>query len=377
MITTTTTTTTPSPGGCLNGGTWDGNKCICPDEYYGPLCEFPMCQNGGTWNNGICQCPPNFHGVECQLVTDTIEVADVEVNATVDMKVKVDNRNFTDDLNNSSSQAFKDFEMEFKQQMAELYRNVKGYQGVVIHSLSNGSIIVNYTVLLKVPATATANSTVQSISAELVAAVNSYTNCCQSNASCGFCFNSSFTNITSYRADEVDANLCVNQVPEEFKNYYSPIVTKLGVFCVTRCDKRVANPYTCTYGTCVVERTGPRCECSDQAAFWYLDSVCASRVSKVGVAVGVPVAVLAIVATVFTVFLLRTRRENLEYREKLSSRSELYDDEDENWSSPQGFASSNEAANWEGSETPNVYISLENVDTSQKIHIQKPSSILP
>ncbi|XP_068780124.1 mucin-3A-like [Struthio camelus] len=292
------------------------------------------------------------------------------------MKAKVENRNFTAELKNKSSQAFQDFEKKFKQQMDELYQNIKGYRGVEIHSLSNGSIVVNYTVLLEVPATTLVNSTVRSISEELVTAINSYNNCCQSNSSCSFCFNSNFTNVTSYKTDDVNTDLCIGQVPEAFQEYYSPAVTKVGVLCVTRCDKRSADPYTCTYGTCVVKHRGPLCECSDKAAFWYLDNACASRISKVGVAVGVPVAVLTVVAAVFTIFLLRAQRENLEYREKLSSRSELYDD-DENWSSSQGFTTSNQAANWEGSETPNVCVSLENVDTSQALHIQRPSSIIP
>nr|XP_025977948.1 mucin-3B-like [Dromaius novaehollandiae] len=120
------------------------------------------------------------------------------------MTAKVENRDFTADLNNKSSKAFQDFEREFKQQMAELYQSITSYRGVEIHSLRNGSVIVNYTVLLEVPATATANSTVQGISAELVTIVNSYLNCCQSNPACGLCFNASFTEVTSAKADSVD-----------------------------------------------------------------------------------------------------------------------------------------------------------------------------
>lgn len=54
--------------------------------------------------------------------------------------------------------------------------------------------------------------------------------------------------------------------------------------------------------------------CSDQVIFWYQDKACRSRVSKVGVAVGVPVAVLALVTTVFSVLLLRSRQQKEQYR---------------------------------------------------------------
>lgn len=39
------------------------------------------------------------------------------VNATVEMKTKVDNRDFTADLKNKSSAAFKDFEKDFKEKV--------------------------------------------------------------------------------------------------------------------------------------------------------------------------------------------------------------------------------------------------------------------
>lgn len=54
--------------------------------------------------------------------------------------------------------------------------------------------------------------------------------------------------------------------------------------------------------------------CSDTVAFWYQDSICSSRVSKIGVAVGVPMTVLVIAVVIFTVFLVRARRQKEEHR---------------------------------------------------------------
>ncbi|RMC22697.1 hypothetical protein DUI87_00290 [Hirundo rustica rustica] len=98
------------------------------------------------------------------------------------------------------------------------------------------------------------------------------------------------------------------------------------------------------------------------------DSACRSRVSKVGVAVGVPVAVLVLVTAIFTIFLLRSRRQKEQYRDKLRSRSELYGGDDGDWEGSQGFAAGNLAATWEDMETPSTsYINLERVDTSRTV----------
>ncbi|XP_074936648.1 mucin-3A-like [Phalacrocorax aristotelis] len=264
--------------------------------------------------------------------------------------------------------------------MREVYKHIEGYQDVVIHELNKGSIVVNYTVLLKVLASTTANETVQSISKSLVTALNSYTNCnetCQGD-NCTFCFNSTYTSVDNFRVEEVETSVCDSHIPEDFKTYFSPLVTATGVLCITRCDKRSADPYPCVHGTCVVARSGPQCECSEPSAFWYQDSACSSRISKVGVAVGVPVAGLVVAVAAFTAFLLRAKRQKDEYRDKLTSHSELYCSTDESWTSPQGFTASNPAATWEDLEAPSTNcINLENVDTSQKIHIQRPSVIVP
>lgn len=51
------------------------------------------------------------------MLTGLLLLGEVTVNATVEMKAKVDNRNFTEDLKNKSSKAFKDFEKDFRKQV--------------------------------------------------------------------------------------------------------------------------------------------------------------------------------------------------------------------------------------------------------------------
>ncbi|XP_063178050.1 mucin-3A-like [Chroicocephalus ridibundus] len=275
-----------------------------------------QCQNGGTWLGTHCKCPDGYEGTYCQYAKETIELKDVTVNATVEMKAKIDNRNFTEDLKNKTSAAYRDFEKEFKEQMRKVYERLEGYQDVEIHELTNGSILVNYTVLLKVLVSATVNATVETISQNLVKAINNNTFCNSScvGADCDFCFNSNFTNITSYEVNGVESSLCDNYIVEELKPYYTLLITNTSVFCVSVCDKRSPDPHNCVHGKCIVMLSGPQCECSDQSAFWYQDSMCSSRISKIGVAVGVPVTVLVVTIAIFTVLLVRAKRQKDDYR---------------------------------------------------------------
>ncbi|OPJ90003.1 hypothetical protein AV530_007146 [Patagioenas fasciata monilis] len=241
---------------------------------------------------------------------------------------------------------------------------------------SQGSIVVNYTVILTVLATSTTTETVENISKDLVSAFENYTSCnmsCQGD-NCSLCFNPTFTNVTSYEVSEVNTSVCTRYIPAAYQSFYFPVVTITGVICITNCDSRAADPYPCVHGTCSVSREGPQCQCEDKVVFWYQDKFCGSRISKMGVAIGVPVATLVAAVAVFAVFMVRARRQKDEYRQvyalrlggpvwggtrgwlspspshrdKLTSRLDLYCNVDENWSDDQGFAINNQGASWEG-----------------------------
>ncbi|XP_040198003.1 wnt inhibitory factor 1-like [Rana temporaria] len=57
---------------CLNGGTYDGIKCRCPEGYKGSQCEeAPVrpglpCLNGGTYDGIKCVCPEDYFGIHCE-----------------------------------------------------------------------------------------------------------------------------------------------------------------------------------------------------------------------------------------------------------------------------------------------------------------------
>ncbi|NWU40635.1 MUC3A protein, partial [Hylia prasina] len=137
--TTTSTTRTTLTSPCQNGGTWKDGQCLCPGGFQGAFCQEATCQNGSPGVGG---------GHQGLSLTGSPLLGQVTINATVDMTTKVYNRNFTEELNDTSSPAYREFEATFQETMKKIYGHIKGYQSVEIQSLRNGSIVVDYKVIL-------------------------------------------------------------------------------------------------------------------------------------------------------------------------------------------------------------------------------------
>ncbi len=58
---------------CLNGGAWEGDRCICPTGYSGTLCENKDrdCLNGGTLDGDRCICPTGYYGPSCEFIAES------------------------------------------------------------------------------------------------------------------------------------------------------------------------------------------------------------------------------------------------------------------------------------------------------------------
>ncbi|XP_014749699.1 PREDICTED: mucin-3B-like [Sturnus vulgaris] len=181
---------------CLNGGTWQDGKCKCPGGFQGDFCNDPTCKNGGTWVNGLCLCPPTFQGDTCEDLKNIVEVKNVTMNATVEMTTKVD-VTFSEDLKDPNSEAYREFESKFQNKTRQIYGHIEGYRGVEIKNLSQGSIVVDYEVLLEVTANSEANEVVENISKILATALKNYSDC-------SFCFNASATQVKNVTVHDVE-----------------------------------------------------------------------------------------------------------------------------------------------------------------------------
>ncbi|KAG8139796.1 hypothetical protein E2320_002551, partial [Naja naja] len=111
---------------CLNGGIYDGIKCICNEDlFYGPRCEF---------------------------LVDVIPVTELHLNVTitVEAQVKVTNREYNKSLEDLSSYYSLEIQAHFKKQMKDVYGAVPGYLDVEILRMRKGSIIVDHKIIFQV-----------------------------------------------------------------------------------------------------------------------------------------------------------------------------------------------------------------------------------
>ncbi|KAG8139793.1 hypothetical protein E2320_002548, partial [Naja naja] len=109
---------------CLNGGIYDGVKCICNEDLFlGPKCEF---------------------------LVDAIPVTEVYVTITVQAQVKITNREYNESLEDLSSYYSLEIQAHFKKQMEVVYGAVPGYLDVEILRMRKGSIIVDHKIISQV-----------------------------------------------------------------------------------------------------------------------------------------------------------------------------------------------------------------------------------
>lgn len=88
------------------------------------------------------------------------------VDAEVGMEVSVQ-QDFTSELNDNTSEAYMNFRKTFQNQMQKIYQNVQGFKDVKILSLRNGSIVVDYLVLLELPFSVQMESTYENVKTTL------------------------------------------------------------------------------------------------------------------------------------------------------------------------------------------------------------------
>ncbi|XP_073510509.1 mucin-17-like isoform X3 [Phyllobates terribilis] len=386
---------------CQNGGTFDGNKCICQDSFYGSLCES---------------------------IIERVEFGET-VDVSVTVTLSFPNRPFTPDLDDKTTVEYKNFAKDFKDQMALVYADVPEYSDVEITgvraieggivkyedfgkkindemnvvnakisrdedviplSARSGGIIVDHIIILLVEYKAGSNLNVsyEELFERVDGLLNSMAKNCTTDDTSEFCFTDEI--VTEQIPLPSDLERCLARIPDGFEDFYTTVLTSEGLSCVSHCEPTSKKYFDCNKGKCEIQKTtGPVCFCSDTDTYIYTGPRCTSPILKAGVygGVGAAIAILVIIVAVVGVFLYRSHHKK-EIPTLINDKDKWYDDTEDEWSVQKGFSNVSEDFN-EG-ETDGQYHdttnttpiiqpekeafkpNLESVDTSIEVKIQRP-----
>ncbi|NWX39427.1 MUC3B protein, partial [Steatornis caripensis] len=206
------------------------------------------CQNGGHWTGTGCLCPPNLVGDHCQFGASTINIT-AELGPSVTMSARVTNRNFSEDMRDTSSAAYRSFMLEFSQMMDRIYRNVTGYKGIRVLTLTKGSVVVNYKVLLHPPAGDTPTTGLDHQARELLEVANAAAqpqNCSHLEGRCQATHCRSGLGSPDWCLPSPD--ICRKYTPANFSRYYYLYRTQNSFLCITNCTLNVPGSIDCSGG---------------------------------------------------------------------------------------------------------------------------------
>uniref|UniRef100_A0A670K0Y0 SEA domain-containing protein n=1 Tax=Podarcis muralis TaxID=64176 RepID=A0A670K0Y0_PODMU len=229
--------------------------------------------------------------------------------------------------------------------MGQLYKNVDGYRDVVILSVNNGSIDVNFTIIMEI----NMPNNVSAIDREIVNRTQELVkqlehanarNCSQQDKDYCFTVLESPALVRNFSAEDY----CKNIVKPQYAAYYYANMSTGTLRCITNCTKGTKTSWNCHYGECRIRETGPECLCSDMDKFWYTGDFCETRFQKSEVGLGIGLAILFVTSAVLAFFLFRAMRKKS--KESFLDGEELWyvEDEEEEWKPSSGLSIVNKAA---------------------------------
>uniref|UniRef100_A0A8C5S1U2 SEA domain-containing protein n=1 Tax=Laticauda laticaudata TaxID=8630 RepID=A0A8C5S1U2_LATLA len=301
----------------------------------------PKCWNEGLPLGDRCECPSPYMEPFCKEARNEVTV--VMITVTVNIFVKVVEKNFTSEMAIPGSPAFRSFVAHFKQQMNIFYANISGYQKVIVMSLSKGSINVDHQVVLRVPFSKYQASYEAAVD-EIQAKMHSKEQVCTSESKEKLCFNASDSRVTKVPLSPEDLfNTCRNNsvIQQKLQPFYLARNLSNQLQCVSNCSFFHPDPFRCENGNCYIQTNGPNCYCQQSDAYWYTGRHCDQSISKVGVAVGVALglAVLLLVILLLAALLCWQRRRSRKDPRSLdlNPSEKLYENEPEWGARPQGL----------------------------------------
>ncbi|XP_076996391.1 mucin-12 [Tamandua tetradactyla] len=365
------------------------SQCLRSLNSHGDHCKSylstGLCQNGGTWDGKQCQCLQGFFGYSCQSLLDSISIDIPEkINATLGVTVKVTNRIFTEDLQNTSSLAYRNFTELFKHQMDKIYANedFPQYRGVNIRNLLNGSVVVEHDVLLE----ANYIPEFRELFANLTKLVkvkitNEIKNLldpenCPIDSSI-LCYSEKDLRVSVSATLSFDPEeQCTRKAAKDFAQFYFVGELEGKLACVNNCTPGTKTQLDCHGGACQLQTTGPHCLCPRSDVHWRWGKACERSTSKALVygSLGAVAALLGVVLATLAICLGRSHRQ-------LHSRRE-YDLAGE-WQGEEIPSSFQNTRIWEdqnlkgdkfGLESvySHFHPSLENVDPAAQLQVRRP-----
>ncbi|XP_018109230.2 mucin-3B [Xenopus laevis] len=262
--------------------------------------------------------------------------------------------------------------------MKAIYENVTNYKDVNIRSLKNGSIVVDYDIILEMDYNSEVNidknyeDLFGIVQAQLISG-----NCSDENI--GYCFTE--PNVTEVPVPTAE-ELCMDSIEPGYREFYTPKLTASGLSCISHCEKESPEFENCNSGNCQIREIGPMCLCPETEKYLYTLSRCRGRMLKAALygGVGAGMAVLAII--ILTVGILLCKAKQPKKRKDPFSKDQegkwYEDNDDDEWTVKRGLSNSGSEqgqndgykkgmANYE-----NFRPTLENVDTKTEVKIQRP-----
>ncbi|XP_007468957.1 PREDICTED: uncharacterized protein LOC103087149 [Lipotes vexillifer] len=324
------------------------------------------CDNGGTWMQSHCSCPSTFSGSRCEFAVEHIDLD--KVDTEVGMEVSV-NKEFSPDLNDNTSKAYKDFTDTFRDQMKKVYQNVKGFKDVVILSLRSGSIVVDYLVQLELPFSLQLESEYEKVKVALKEELQnvSQDNSCEKDQV--LCFKPDSIKVNNTTRTELSPEaICRNAAAVGYEDFYFPLLKENKLRCVTKCTAGVDGAINCRQGQCVLQSRGPYCRCFSTDTHWFSGPRCEVAISwkaLVGGLAGTAALLLLLLLGALSVFVARSWRKRGQGGGLSWDDRKWFETCDEN--TVKTFSNSG----FENDSTyENFHVALENVDTNMMVRGQ-------
>lgn len=300
-----------------------------------------------------------------QVVLDTV---DTEVGMEVSVQ-----QDFTAELYDNTSKVYLDFSNTFRNQMKEIYQNVQGFKDVKILSLRNGSIVVDYLVLLELPFGDQLENEYEQVKTTLMQELQNVSQSqdnCQNNQS--LCFKPDSIKVNDTKMELTPEAICRRVAAHGYEDFYFPLVEGNRLRCVTRCTPGVKDAVDCNQGQCFLEKSGPACRCFSTDTHWFSGPHCEVAVAWKALIGGLAgaAALLLLLVTLSVYFLFSQRRPG-----QRGDSSGEHDDRTwfEMWDENTVGTFINVGFQDDGTvKEEDLHVALENVDTSVKIHTKRP-----